>query len=236
MLSYAAQPDQPARPAGDRLLPVGVAGRPQADPVPEHQPRPPGAGPLPRRTRRSTSSGMISPPILLRRAARAAVAAGWRLARRRHPAVDTSSRRSGSTWFVGTFLPFVAAEPDRQPDELPVLHGDRDARDLRRGGGDLIVRWRPDAAAGRWLGRGCVLVAVVRHVSVHPAPVTRGRQLRSISAATSAATRAGRVDHGRRRRACASRSAGGARSCGCAASSPRRRRPAARRTRAPCGR
>ena len=47
---------------------------------------------------------------------------------------------------------------------------------------------------------------------------------------------AGGVEHPRPRRACASRSAGGARSCACGASSPRRRRRAAPRTPAPCAR
>ena len=101
--------DQPARAAGDRLLPVGSGWSTSSRSLYLRiNPSLP-ARAVPRSTRRSHFLGMISPPILLRRAALRLVVRGVaRGPRRRLRTITTRlelARRS--RWFLGTFVPFV---------------------------------------------------------------------------------------------------------------------------------
>ena len=105
--------------------------------VPEHQPGAPGRGLRRRSTRRSTSSGMISPPILLARRAGAGAGGVGRVARLgapRSPARGTAGepesgcrcwRSRGSS---GRGSRSCCSACCSTADELPLLHGDRDAR------------------------------------------------------------------------------------------------------------
>ena len=233
--------DEPARPAGDRLLPVGVAGRLQADRLPAASTRA-HPGRLYGSTRRSHFLGMISPPILLlalpgwcsRLLGRCAGGAGCRPRGPRW-------RLVGLAWFIGTWAPFALLSLfDQRTSYLYYM---------------VIVMPGMYVAAPTWSG-GIGRAGAVRRLDAERGRGGRGRcirsprcpeQRRAVQAAVPDPQRehlggdlvgraAGRVDHVDRRRACASRSAGGGRSCGCAASSPRRRRPAAPRSRAPCAR
>ena len=89
--------------------------------------------------------GMISPPILLLLLPAMVVAALGVSGRR----VAFARTRSGSS-ALGLVRRDVRAvrapQPDREPDELPLLHGDRDAGDLRGGG-------RPGQAGSARAGR-----------------------------------------------------------------------------------
>ena len=108
--------DQPARPAGDRLLPVAVAARSQADHLPaastrRARPRAYAIHPV------SISWAMISPPIMAARDAgarcfcavyRALVrAAAGRAGRTLAPPdLGERGRCSALAWFLGTWVPF----------------------------------------------------------------------------------------------------------------------------------
>ena len=74
---------------------------------------------------------MISPPILLLAIPAMVFAALGVTGRRFRPRDEVGL--VGLAWFIGTYAPFVLTQPVREPDELPLLHGDRDAGDLRRG-------------------------------------------------------------------------------------------------------
>ena len=97
--SLRRRPDEPARPDGDRVLPVGVADRPQADQLPQRHGHDRHArstvdGPLPRPDQPADPAASRS-----RRWSLAAVAA-WR---RRAPDGGVAL-----AWFAGTWLPFAA--------------------------------------------------------------------------------------------------------------------------------
>ena len=166
-----AHQTSPHGPAGDRLLPVGVADRPQADPVPEHQPAPPVPG-LYHVHPAAHFLGMINPVILLVGLPGPGFRRRGRLAPRQRSGATDARASLGLAWFVGTLLPFVAAQRDRQPDELPLLHGDRDAGDLRRRGRS----WSPGSAPRRAAGSAAWGVASrsrsIADVPVHAAAVS----------------------------------------------------------------
>ena len=133
ILSYAAHQTSPHGPHGDRLLPVGLAGRHQADHLPADQPRPPD-----RRAQPGRAGGALpradQPADPAARAARAGVRGGRRGVAA--PAAVTDEVGIWSGW-PGSSAHGCRSwrQPDREPDELPVLHGDRDAGDLPGGGG-----------------------------------------------------------------------------------------------------
>ena len=110
MISYAAQQVSPQWADRDRVLPVGVAHRPQADRLPADQPVAAGRDlgaihPV------SAFFGMVSPPIMLL-GIPGLVFAGYRIARRRRAAdgrapADLQLAIVAVAWFVGTWVPFA---------------------------------------------------------------------------------------------------------------------------------
>ena len=164
--------DEPARPAGDRLLPVAVAGRPQADRVPADQPV--AAGPGSERDPSGVGVPRHDQPAdhAARRCRRWCSRSTGSSARRRRPTVAGASRSAlGESPILGRRLVYRhlaavrAAEPDRPAHQLPLLHGDRDARAST----SRSPTWRSGcggcgaggASGGQRCGRCRVVAAVV---------------------------------------------------------------------------
>ncbi len=149
MFSYAAAAGEPRRPAGDRLLPVAVAGGSQADPLPAHQPVAARPGPA-RHPPGDRVLGDAEPADHGRSGCRRWCSRVYRFVRRRRPGQSPEDQQLAMLGgdLVHRHVGAVRrAEPGRSAHELHLLHGDRDAGHLRRG----HVRGGAGLAAGTHL-------------------------------------------------------------------------------------
>ena len=134
MVTYASEPGQPERAAGDRLVSVAVAVDLKPIAYLRINPRCPATGLYAIHPFRRSSGWSARRFWLL--AIPAVLFGVYRLlSRRRLGAVgatpaglgrslgDVQLALLGPAWFMGTWLPFELQSADRQPHELPLLHG-----------------------------------------------------------------------------------------------------------------